>query len=222
MFNQVFRCILLVATGGRIYYEQLWDPGLVHANSIVNARPWPNRDSPTDVMSGKPAVKPRPKHVVGEYYIYKVHSAQKTGRWQLNSEMGIWLGHSKDVHGGHRVAPIEWHEANTCWDIRSTVVATTIRVYDNVFPLRMGPTDGRHIEQDFDSFVDQTFEPLLQGDGIPKQAVGDVGSDSGYSSEGDQQYEVEKITDRKVATGELSYKVKWKGYNNRHNVWWRE
>ena len=222
MLNQVFRCVLLVATGGRIYYEQLWGPGLVHANSIVNDRPWPNRDSPTDVLSGKPAVKPRPKHVFGEYCIYKVRSAQKTGKWQPNNEMSIWLGHSEDVHGGHRVAPVEWNEANQCWDIRSTVVATTVRVYDNVFPLRMGPTDGRHIEQDFDSFVDQTFEPLLQGDGILKQVVADVESDSGYNSEGDQQYEVEKITDRKVVKGEFSYTVKWKGYINRHRVWRRE
>ena len=37
MLNRVFRCLLLVATGGRIYYEQLWGPGLVHANEMINS-----------------------------------------------------------------------------------------------------------------------------------------------------------------------------------------
>ena len=44
MLNQVFRCPLLVANGGRLYYEQLWGPGLMHANEIVNQRPWPDMD----------------------------------------------------------------------------------------------------------------------------------------------------------------------------------
>ena len=192
-------------------------PGLIHANSIVNDRPWPDRDSPVDVLSGKPVVKPKTKHVFGEYCIYKVHSAQKSGKWQPNSEMGIWLGHNQDVHGGHSVAPVEWNKASQCWDIGSTVVATTVRVYDNAFPLRMGPTDGEHSEQDFDNFVDQTFEPLLQGDGIPKQDVTEVESDSDCGGDACQQYEVERITGRNVAKGVTSYKVKRKGYSNRHN-----
>ena len=32
-------------------------------------------------------------------------------------------------------------------------------------------------------------------------------------------YEVEKVVAKKVVNGVVSYKVKWKGYNNKHNVW---
>ena len=115
MLNQVFRCLLLVATGGRLYYEQLWGPGLVHANDIVNERPWPSRDSPVESLSGRPAAKPRSSHIFGEYVVYKVSSEQKSGKWQPNSEMGIWLGHSKSVHKGHIISPIRWNAENECW-----------------------------------------------------------------------------------------------------------
>ena len=43
-------------------------------------------------------MKAKSEHVFGEYVIYKVSSEQKSGKWQPNSEMGIWLGHSKSVH----------------------------------------------------------------------------------------------------------------------------
>ena len=117
MLNQVFRCLLLVATGGRIYYEQLWGPGLVHANEVINSRPWPNRDSPSDMLSSKIVSKPRGNHIFGEYCLYKISTEQKSGKWQPNSEMGIWLGHSSSVHAGHSVAPIEWSDSNQCWNI---------------------------------------------------------------------------------------------------------
>jgi hypothetical protein len=142
MLNQVFRCLLLVATGGHVYYEQLWGPGLVHANEVVNARPWPDRDAPVVALSGDVVVKPRSEHVFGEYCIYRVSKEQKSGKWQPNAEMGIWSGHSKDVVGGHIVAPIKWNKSSQVWDIGSTVVAHTIRVWDNVFALRMGPKGG--------------------------------------------------------------------------------
>ena len=75
------------------------------------------------------------------------------------------------MHAGHSVAPIEWSESNQCWDIGQTVIATTVKVYDNVFPLRMGPDKGGYKEQDFDKFVDHTFEPLLMLQGSSSDGV---------------------------------------------------
>ena len=69
----------------------------MHANDIVNERPWPGRDSPNEALSRTPAVKPRTQHVFGEYCVYKISTEQKGGKWQPNGEMGIWLGHSKSV-----------------------------------------------------------------------------------------------------------------------------
>ena len=246
MLNQVFRCLLLVATGGRLYYEQLWGPGLIHANEIVNERPWPNRDSPVESLSGKPVMKAKSGHVFGEYVIYKVSNDQKSGKWQPNSEMGIWLGHSKNVYKGHIVGPIGWNADNKCWDIGESVVATTVKVYDNIFPLRMVPNSGadkfEFSELEFDKFVEHTFEPLLTdnnvlgselaakevqtgevltGDDLVKSKMTAEESevDSSYDSSDSQMYEVEKVVAKKVVSGVVSYKVKWKGYSNKHNVW---
>ena len=35
----------------------------------------------------------------------------------------------------------------------------------------------------------------------------------------EEPWEVEKLTKRRVRLGQVQYLVKWKGYNNRHNVW---
>jgi hypothetical protein len=51
MLHQLFSCLLLIATGGHQYYEQLWGSGLRHANWILNRRPWPDRESDSLVRS---------------------------------------------------------------------------------------------------------------------------------------------------------------------------
>ena len=53
--------------------------------------------------------------------------------------------------------------ANQCWDLMPSVVATTVRVYDIVFPLGMSPSDAESSSQKFDSFVDAIFKPLMNG-----------------------------------------------------------
>ena len=167
MLNQVFRCLLLVATGGHLYYEQLWGPGLVHANDIVNDRPWPDRDSPSAALSGKPSVRTRLEAVFGEYCLYKIAKEQKSGKWQPNAEMGIWLGYSSDVVNGHRIAPIKWNKDSQCWDIGAVVTASTVRLYPDVFPLRMGPDRADELgSAGFETFVECVFEPLLVGGGL--------------------------------------------------------
>ena len=133
MLNQVFRCLLLVATGGRVYYEQLWGPGLVHANYIVNNRPWPDRESPVVKLSRNQdgSSMKKIKHIFGEYCLFKVSKEQKAGKWQPESEMGIYLGPSSHSHNSHDVAPIKWNSGSQCWDIGASVTAVTIKVYDH-------------------------------------------------------------------------------------------
>ena len=125
-------------TCGHLYYEHLWGPGLIHANDIVSCRLWLDRDSPSAALSGNTT---RLAAVFGEYCIYKIAKEQKSGKWQPNAEMGIWLGYSGDVINGHRIAPIKWNKSSQCWDIGAVVIATTIKLYPVVFPLRMGPSD---------------------------------------------------------------------------------
>jgi len=53
MLQQLFRVVLLVATGGVLYYDQLWDVGLKYCNWIINTQPWSDRPSPISILSSR-------------------------------------------------------------------------------------------------------------------------------------------------------------------------
>ena len=76
-----------------------------------------------------------------------------------------------------------------------------------MFPLSMAPSDAQHSSQQFDSFVNAIFNPLMSDNTVSEPA-----------SEG-VQYEVERVVAVKQKGGSTWYKIKWKGYNNKYNVW---
>ena len=183
MLNQLFRCLLLVSTGGGRYYEQLWGVGLRHANWLVNRRPWPDRESPVSTLTGQQQGRHKLMHVFGEYCIYRIPDKVKSGKWQPNSEMGIWVGVSKDAVSAHEVVPIRWSVKLNGWELGPLTIATTVKVYDGVFPLKMGPgTKGSTSK--FDTFVEQAFEPLLEATVEVEDKVGAPTL---------EEYEVEKV-----------------------------
>jgi hypothetical protein len=213
MLNQLFRILLLCATGGGTYYEQLWGRGLMYANHIINSMPWPDRESPNSFLAGKEVPLPKDRHVFGAYCLYYVDSEQKSGKWQPNAEMGIWVGHSPDAKGGHLVCPIKWDSKSKVWEIGRSTNAVTIKVYDDKFPLRMDPSAASSPDA-FHEFADRVFNPLFVVD-----AVLDPEPDtSSHDAEG-EAYEVERIKKCRKHKGKTQYLVKWLGWNNRYNVW---
>jgi len=80
MLNQLFRVILLCATGGQTYYESLWGRGLVYASSIIDSMPWPDRESPNSFLVGKDLEPPKDRHVFGAYCLYYIDSEQRDGK----------------------------------------------------------------------------------------------------------------------------------------------
>jgi hypothetical protein len=139
------------------------------------------------------------------------------------------------VRGGARVVPIEWDSEQQAWILHEVVTATTVRVYDRVYPLRMGPKEGKYGSQEFDNFIDKVFHPLIETELEPKVTdSGDSNSNGGKpdsdnegqnaeeESDGTGQpdhCEVERIVNRREKNGVTQYKVKWQGYNNRYNCW---
>ena len=71
MLQQLFRVVLLVATGGVFYYDHLWDVGLKYSNYIINTRPWPDRPSPISTLSGFPNKRSKNAHVFGAYCLFQ-------------------------------------------------------------------------------------------------------------------------------------------------------
>ena len=102
---------------------------------------------------------PDRRHSFGAYCLYRV-PREKRRKFEPPSRMGVWVGLSKNTRGGHTVVPIQWCALEQCFRLGATVECVTVKVYDNVYPLRMEPPDGEFGSQDFNDFVDSLMEPL--------------------------------------------------------------
>jgi hypothetical protein len=91
MLHQSFRALLLRATGGNTYYEQLWGSGLAQANKIINSGPWSDRPSPDSPLAGQVVPVSTDRHSFGCYCLFKIPKELRTGKWQPSSEEGIQL-----------------------------------------------------------------------------------------------------------------------------------
>ena len=222
MLHQSFRTLLLRATGGNTYFEQLWGPGLTQASKIINSGAWSDRVSPDSAVAQKTVPMHPDRHPFGSYCLFKIPKELRTGKWQPSSEKGIWVGNSGDVNHGHLVVPIEWDSAACTWTLYPTVTATSIFVYDTIFPLRMGPSASSTASADFDTFVERVFEPFLVEAVELQPSVPDVPTASespAPSGAGEDEFTVESIKKKRVKLGQVQYLVKWAGYNNRFNRW---
>ena len=227
MLKSRVRVLLLACTGGGLYYEQLWDVALVYANRALNRVKWPDRESPIARLLGEPAPTDKYNHVFGSYCLHHIPKENRSGAFQPASEMGIWVGSDPHVVGGHWVVPITWDVEQQCWILGEVVTAMTVRVYESVRPLRMQPVKGQYGSQEFDTFVDKVFHPLMSGEetgsgselapectGVQPEKPEGTGIESSPDSA-----EVEKVLDKRAVGGTVQYKIKWKGWNNRYNCW---
>ena len=88
----------------------------------------------------------------------------RDGAFRPTAEMGVLVGMDPHAHGGHWVVPISWDSEQQAWVLGEVITATTVRVYERVMPLRMQPRKGQYGSQEFDSFVEKVFHPLLQSE----------------------------------------------------------
>jgi hypothetical protein len=160
MLQQQFRVILLACTGGHLYYNQLWDVGLKYSNYILNTNKWADCDSPISRLSGTVHYRSKNLHVFGAYCLFHVPKELRDGKFRPPSEMGIWVGLDSAVQNGHLVVPIEWQHSTQSWLLGGVITATTVKVYEDVFPLRKAPPPGTVGTVAFDTFVDKVVEPL--------------------------------------------------------------
>ena len=103
--------LLLRATGGNTYFEQLWGPGMTQASKIVNSGAWSDRVSPDSAVAQKTVPMHPDMHPFGSYCLFKIPKELRTGKWQPSSEKGFWVGNGGGVNHGHLVVPIEWDSA---------------------------------------------------------------------------------------------------------------
>ena len=246
MLQQLFRVVLLVSTGGVLYYEQLWDVGLRYSCWVINTQPWPDRPSPISTLSGFPNKRSKNAHVFGAYCLFYIPKELRDGKFRPPSEMGIWVGLDPAVPNGHLVVPIQWQHSTQSWILGGVVTSTTVKVYDNVFPLKTAPPPGSVGKVKFNEFVDKVVNPLygkqldtVEAEPVEPEEVDEAGlgkdpSPSKSSNkprknrkrkqapaqpETEPEYEVEKVVKCRIKGKVKQYRVKWKDHDNRSNSW---
>jgi hypothetical protein len=100
MLVEKFRTLLLYCTGGLLYYEQLWDVGLVYACYVLNTTEWVGGESPIHKLSGFRHVRESRVHVFGAYCLFHIPKENRKGKFRPSSEMGVWWGLTQTVQLG--------------------------------------------------------------------------------------------------------------------------
>ena len=193
------RSMLLGATGGRMYYEELWDVGMTHMADMINHMPEAGCHTPAMRAGGEELVVEDMMEVFGaQVHYYEAPERRQAGSKQVDTrgKLGVWVGRSHTINGGHRIVPIEWSTKKQQWLLEPTIDRSYVVVDNTVYPLRKVPASDSDPAR-FEDFVNKTS---------PAAMVPDV-------------YVVDKITDMRVKQGAVEYKVKWRGYSSRQSTW---
>ena len=114
---------------------------------------------------------------------------------------------------------------------KGTVTAVTVRVYNDVMPLRRVPADGVYGSQSFDTFVDAVMNPLFApepvvvpvtvsdasldvvAEGVTEASVESTveSTNDSHSSGEHQRSVVERLKKKKVKNGVTQYLVRGQG-----------
>jgi len=190
---------LVTATGDpENYHKELWGQGLLHAADTVARRTRSGRHgdaavAPHEKLSNKQYVQDKDDHAFGALVMRYIPRVKRQSKSTPRGDRAIWLRRERKVPGGHVVAPIVWNKDKLRWTVGKPVVASTIKVFDRIFPLRLLPPD-KSDGTDFQEFLD-AFDP-----------EGEVQSSERMD---DEVCEIENIIKQ---TGPNTYTVEWSGY----------
>ena len=201
--QQGYRAVLMSATAGRLQYEELWDAAMQHVGDVINHMPEGTHKTPAMLAGGEELTIEDMMEAFGALtYYYQASERRVVGSRQsdLPGRLGIYVGRSQVINGGHRIMPIEWDTAKQQWRLGATIERAYAKVDNSQFPLRTVPKKGMNTikeAKDFENFVH----------GLSPQAmVPDV-------------YVVEKVIEHRKVKGDLEYKVKWRGYKASEATW---
>ena len=195
--DQGLRALLLEATGGRLYYEELWDEAMNHVHNLVNHMPEAGGKTPAQLAGQHSLDIDNMVECFGALaYYYEAPPRRSTRGHQTDTpgRMAICVGRSKVISGGHRVIPVECRKG--VWHLGPTIERSYVVVKQNKYPLRTLPAKGEN-PADFEKYVDKCS----------------------LTAELSDIYVVDKILGSRIKAGEVEYKVKWRGWSMRETTW---
>ena len=193
------RALLLGATGGRLYYEELWDEAMTHMADLTNHMPEAGGVSPAKKAGGEDMeVEDMMEAFGAQAYYFEASERRQTGSKQTDTRgrLGVWVGRSHTINGGHRIAPLQWDMKKGMWTILPTVDRPYVEVNNAEYPLRKVQKQGGDPAK-FEDFVSRMS---------PEAMVPDV-------------YVVDKVVNVRVKGAEVEYKVRWQGYGSKEDTW---
>jgi hypothetical protein len=198
----LMRPAMVTATGGNSYSQEIWDELAMHgSNTILLNTPCAGGKSPIEKTGGTNMDLEKESHVPGAKCIYYEAKERRTGAHSDRGVVGVWLGHSDTVIGGHRVAQVEWIPNRCAHIVHPAQDRVTVKVDDDCMLLKKVVPKGDAV-YNIDSLVDR-----FSSAASPSEV-----------------YEVKKIWDhkeRKKPGGavEKQYLVQWKGYRKNESTW---
>ena len=198
--NQGLRTLLLQATGGRLYYEELWDVAMDHIHDLINHAPEAGGTSPVEKAGGDP-IQVDDMEVFGclVYYYEAPERRSAPKQTDPSGRKGIWVGRSNTlagggVSGGHKIVPLEYGKG--VWELGPTIVRSYVTPVSSKYPLRTAAGKGADPKK-YEAFVERCSANAEEAD----------------------VYVVDKVLDVRVVSGDVEYKVKWRGYTSKQSTW---
>ena len=198
----MLRKAMLTATGERRSYQGVWDEIAMHAsNKVMLNLPSVGDKTPIEKAGGQ-GFDLAQSHIPGAKCVYFEAKERRESTDDTTGRLGVWLGHSDKIVGGHRIGPLTWNTKRMAYDIARVIDRKTVHVDDDCMILRMR-TKKRGDHFNVDELVDRF--------------AGDV--------EGTDVYEAHAIINHrdldKDGIQKREYLVKWKGFNKRTDNTWQ-
>ena len=197
--DQGLRTLLLQATGGRLYYEELWDVAMDHIHDLINHAPEAGGTSPIEKAGGDP-ISIDDMEVFGclVYYYEAPERRSAPKQTDPSGRQGIWVGRASSptgaVSGGHKIMPLEYNKG--VWQLGPTIVRSYVTPVSTKYPLRTTAAKGADPKK-YEAFVERCSLNAEEAD----------------------VYVVDRILDVRVVSDEVEYRVKWRGWTSRYNSW---
>ena len=193
------RALLLGATGGRLYYEELWDESMTHMADLSNHMPEAGGASPAKKAGGEDLqIEDMMEAFGAQAYYFEASERRLTGSKQTDTRgrLGVWVGRSHSINGGHRIAPLQWDMKKGMWNILPTIERPYVEVNNSEYPLRKVQKQGGDPAK-FEDFVCRMS---------PEAELSDI-------------YVVDKVVNVRMKGADMEYKVRWQGYSNKDDTW---
>ena len=188
--------MLVASTGGHKYYQELRGPVLKRAAYCINRCDRGSVESAYKKAWGESFVWTSDEHAFASRCLYRTHSHERD-KMEALSEVGLWVGRNIDSNQ-HLVIPLEAYDSIADEYVLGKVLSvSTVRVFDDQFPLRCIPTGDSDLVK-FNDFVDR-FDPLYQH--APIEGDGDL----------EGEYQVKSIIGTRHRGRAKRYITEWEG-----------